>query len=148
MGEMYTYLPPSYTANQAVCDIAPKSECNPTYGASVGRGSFNFVAGQSNAVAMRVRLNDVGQENGELQLWANGESVINVGGLVLRDSDEGRIYGLMVQTFFGGKYQLAYSEIVRTLIRLTLAGNTQEYASPKTQSTWFRDFTVAVTETL
>lgn len=102
-GEMYTYLPPSYDANNNVCDVAPKSLCNPTYGASVGRGSFTFEAGKSNPVSMRVRLNDVGQENGELELFSNGESVINVGGLVLRDSDAGRIRGLQVQTFFGGK---------------------------------------------
>ena len=101
--ELYTYLPPSESANKKVCDVAPKSECNPTYGASVGRGAFYFKAGQSNPVSMRVRLNDVGKENGELELFSNGKSVINVGGLVLRTSEAGRIYGLMVQTFFGGK---------------------------------------------
>lgn len=103
-GEMYTYLPPAYSANDAVCDVAPYSTCNDQYGASVGRGSFAFEAGKSTAVSMRVRLNDAGQQNGELQLWANGQSVINVGGLVLRDSDAGRIQGLMMQTFFGGGY--------------------------------------------
>ena len=103
-GEIYTYLPPSFPANDAVCSIAPQSECNPTYGASVGRGAFNFVAGKSNAVSMRVRLNDVGKQNGELQLWANGESVIEVGGLVLRNGDAGKIRGLMFQTFFGGEF--------------------------------------------
>lgn len=37
-GELYTYLPPDFTANQAVCDIPPYSTCNDEYGASVGRG--------------------------------------------------------------------------------------------------------------
>ena len=101
---MYTYLPPSFSANDAVCDVAPKSECNPTYGASVGRGSFTFAAGKPTRVTMRVRLNDAGKENGELQLWSNGKSVVNVDGLVIRNSDKGRIYGLMVQTFFGGTF--------------------------------------------
>lgn len=101
-GEVYAYLPPTITANQALCNVPPKSICNPQYGSSVGRGAFNFKSGQANAVAMRVRLNDVGQANGEIQLWSNGESVINVGGLVLRDSDAGRIRGLQMQTFFGG----------------------------------------------
>lgn len=127
-GEMYTYLPPGYSANDAVCSVAPKSICNDVYGASVGRGSFTFTPGKSTAVSMRVRLNDAGQQNGELQLWADGQSVINVGGLVLRDSDAGRIRGIMMQTFFGG--------------------STQDYASPKTQSSYFRDFTVTVTEKL
>lgn len=101
-GELYTYLPPDFDANNAVCDIKPFSTCNPTYGASVGRGSYTFKAGSSNTISMRVRLNDVNQQNGELQLWANGESVINVGGLVLRNSDAGRIRGIQMQTFFGG----------------------------------------------
>lgn len=52
---------------------------------------------------MRLLLNDAGEANGELELWYNGESVINIGGLIIRDSDEGRLRGLMMQTFFGGK---------------------------------------------
>ena len=106
-GEMYTYLPPGFSANDAVCSVAPKSLCNPTYGASVGRGAFTFPTGKPIAVSMRARLNDAGQQNGELQLWADGQSVINVGGLVLRDSDAGRFRGIMMQTFFGGEYRWA-----------------------------------------
>ncbi|PSR70871.1 hypothetical protein PHLCEN_2v13233 [Hermanssonia centrifuga] len=127
-GEMYTYLPPAYDANDNVCNIPPFSTCNDEYGASVGRGSFTFEAGKSNPVSMRIRLNDAGQQNGELELWANGQSVINVGGLVLRDSDDGRIRGIQMQTFFGG--------------------SDTKFASPKTQSSYFRDFTVAITEKL
>lgn len=115
MGEMYTYLPPSYPANDAVCTIPPFSTCNPTDGASVARGSFNFTAGAwttvsptplytsmflcdgRSQVAERVRLNDAGEQNGELELFVNGTSVFSVGGLVLRDSPDGRIRGLMVQ---------------------------------------------------
>ncbi|KAI0337208.1 hypothetical protein BDW22DRAFT_1340232 [Trametopsis cervina] len=127
-GEIYSYLPPDRSANKAVCDVPPFSTCNDVYGASVGRGSFNWKAGGSTTVSIRVRLNDVGKENGELELWANGESVISVGGLVIRDKDAGRIRGVQMQTFFGG--------------------STSDWASPKTQKTWFRDFTLAVTETL
>jgi hypothetical protein len=54
-----------------------------------------------------VKLNDPGQENGEIQVWSNGKSVINLSGLVLRDSDKGRIWGAQMQTFFGGKYYLS-----------------------------------------
>ena len=143
-GEFYTYLPPSFSANDNVCHAKPFSTCNPTYGASVGRGSFYWKAGASTAVTMRARLNDVGKSNGELQLWANGESVINVGGLVLRDSDAGRFRGIQMQTFFGGKYNTVASEPFLTMC----IGSTSDYASPKTQSTWFRDFTVAITEKL
>jgi len=131
-GEVYTYLPDSevkgFAANKAVCNIPPFSECNPTYGASVGRGSFKFPTGEWFTVAQRVRLNDVGQANGEIELWANGKSVVNAKGLILRDSDAGRHRGIQMQTFFGG--------------------STNEWASPTTQDTYFSDFSVAITEPL
>lgn len=101
-GEFYTYLPPSFDANKKVCNIKPESDCNPTYGASVGRGSFTFASGGWTTVSERVRLNDVGATNGELELFVNGKSVINVSGLVLRDSAAGKMRGLQMQTFFGG----------------------------------------------
>ena len=103
-GEVYTYLPPNYSQNDAVCDVKPFSTCNAVYGASVGRGAFTFAAGKSTAVSMRVRLNDAGASNGEIELFADGQSVINVGGLVLRDSSAGKFRGMMMQTFFGGMY--------------------------------------------
>lgn len=107
-GELYTYLPPytepQFSANQVQCGIPPFSTCNPTYGASVGRGAFFFQSGQWNVVSQRVRLNDVGVANGELELYVAGQSVIKVMGLILRDSEEGRIRGIQMQTFFGGEY--------------------------------------------
>lgn len=102
-GELYTYLPPDFTQNQAVCDIAPFSTCNDVYGASVGRGSFDWKTGGRTTVAQRVRLNDAGKSNGELQLFVGGKSVINVGGLTISNSSAGRIRGMQFQTFFGGK---------------------------------------------
>lgn len=127
-GEMYTYLPKAFAANDAICHVPPTSTCNDEYGASVGRGAFKFEAGKPTSVSMRVRLNDAGQANGELELWADGQSVINVGGLMIRDSDAGRIRGLMMQTFFGG--------------------SDKKYATPIDQHTYFRDFTIAITEKL
>jgi hypothetical protein len=106
-GELYTYLPPSSAANDKVCDIAPYSECNPTYGASVGRGSFSFKPGEWTTVTERVRLNSEGKEDGELELFVNGTSMINVGGLVLRDSGAGKIRGIQMQSFFGGQCRFA-----------------------------------------
>lgn len=110
MGEFYTYLPPftipGYGANEAQCHVPPYSECNPQYGNSIGRGAFSFTPSERGTVAMRVLLNDAGVANGEIQLWYNGASVISLGGLIIRDSDEGRIRGLMMQTFFGGKWRM------------------------------------------
>ena len=101
-GELYTYLPPDFTQNQVVCDIPPFSTCNDVYGASIGRGSFSWKTGGRTTIAQRLRLNDAGQSNGELELFVGGKSVINVGGLVISNSSEGRIRGMQFQTFFGG----------------------------------------------
>ncbi|KAJ7494431.1 hypothetical protein B0H11DRAFT_2156196 [Mycena galericulata] len=132
MGELYTYLPDyevsGFEANKGVCDIPPFSTCNPTYGASVGRGSWTFPTGQWTTISQRVTLNDVGQANGAIQVWANGKSVIDVSGLILRDSDSGRHRGIQMQTFFGG--------------------SDATWASPKTQNSYFSDFSVAITESL
>ncbi|KAI0263733.1 hypothetical protein BC834DRAFT_827093 [Gloeopeniophorella convolvens] len=127
-GEVYAYLPTGYDANKAACNVPPFSTCNAVYGDSIGRGSFQFKAGGWTTVSERVRLNDVGKENGEIQLFVNGESVINLSGIVLRDSDQGRIRGVEMQTFFGG--------------------STEEWASPKDQKSYFSDFSVAITEEL
>ncbi|KAI0355136.1 hypothetical protein OH77DRAFT_1403497 [Trametes cingulata] len=127
-GELYTYLPPDYDANQAVCDIPPFSTCNDVYGASVGRGAFTWKTGGRTTMSQRVRLNDPGKENGELELFVNGKSVVNVGGLVLRDSSSGRIRGIQMQTFFGG--------------------SDSSWASPVDQDIYFSDFSVAITEML
>jgi hypothetical protein len=126
MGELYTYLPPSFEANKKVCDIPPFSECNPTYGASIARGSFKFARGAWTTVAMRVKLNDVGKENGELQLWANGKSMFSVSGLVMRTTESARIWGNQFQTFFGG--------------------STEEWSTPFDQYTYTADLTMAITE--
>ncbi|KAG6883664.1 hypothetical protein C0993_004852 [Termitomyces sp. T159_Od127] len=106
-GEFYTYLPPytdaRFAANKVQCDAVANSDCNPTYGASIGRGAFKFADGAWTTVTERVRLNDVGKANGELELFVNGKSIINLDGLILRDSSAGRIRGIQMQTFFGGK---------------------------------------------
>jgi len=126
-GEVYTYLPPGYAANDVQCNVPPFSTCNPTYGASVGRGAFHFQPGQWTTVSQRVRLNDPGQANGEIELFVDGQSTINVSGLVLCDSAAGRFRGIQIQTFFGG--------------------STAAWASPQYQTAYFSDFSVAIIET-
>jgi len=128
MGELYAYLPPGYEANHGVCDIPPFSTCNPDYGSSVGRGAFHFAAGAWTTVSQRVRLNDPGAANGQVEIFVNGESVISADGLVLRDNAEGRIRGCQIQAFFGG--------------------HDETWASPRDQNLWFSDFSVAIIEQL
>jgi hypothetical protein len=68
---------------------------------------------------MRVKLNDVGKENGELELWANGKSMFVVDGLVIRNSEDGLVWGDQMQTFFGGMaIQLWYRIRTEDIIRL------------------------------
>jgi len=131
-GEFYTYLPPfttpGFEANKKVCDVPPLSDCNPTYGASIARGAFTFATGAWTTVSERVRLNDPGKANGEIELFVGGKSVIHVDGLILRDSSAGKIRGIQMQTFFGG--------------------SSPGFATPKDQDVYFSDFSVAITETL
>jgi len=44
---------------------------------------------------------------GEIQLWIDGTSVINVSGLMLREEEASHIKGMHFQTFFGGIYLTA-----------------------------------------
>ncbi|KAI0668354.1 polysaccharide lyase family 14 protein [Trametes maxima] len=125
-GELYTYLPPSKAANKAVCDVAPFSTCNDVFGASVGRGAFTFTPGKRTTIGQRVKLNDVGKANGEIELFVDGKSMFTVPGLELVTSEQGRIQGIQVQTFFGG--------------------SDSSWATPKDQNTFFGDFSVAVTQ--
>ncbi|KAJ3503427.1 hypothetical protein NMY22_g18254 [Coprinellus aureogranulatus] len=78
------------------------------------------------AVAERVKLNDMGESNGEVQLWVNGRSVIDVKGVVLRARGAGKMRGVQFQIFFGG--------------------SNPDWASPKDQDAYFADFSVAITE--
>lgn len=107
--ELYTYLPqPSsgsqFSGNQQLCIVKPLSVCSATYGDSVGRGSWMWKTGGWTVVSQRIKLNDVGQQNGEMEVIADGTTVINLKGLAIRDSDKGRFQGIQMQSFFGGEH--------------------------------------------
>ncbi|KAL0950898.1 hypothetical protein HGRIS_007657 [Hohenbuehelia grisea] len=123
LGEAYPYLPLTANNEEQLLSVPPVSKKNADYGFSVGRGSFNLAAavGSWVTIAIRIKMNDIGQENGELQLWMDGVSAISVSGLTLRDSAESHIKGMHFQTFFGG--------------------HTDDWASPKDQFAWFADVT-------
>lgn len=127
-GEFYNYFPPSFGANRKQCNVAPESDCNDKFGASVGRGAFHFKDGAWTTVAERVRLNDAGKENGEIEMFVNGKSVINVKGLVLRGSDKGKFRGVQMQTFFGG--------------------SSNGFQASRDSKVWFKDFSLAITQAL
>ncbi|EAL19065.1 hypothetical protein CNBH1670 [Cryptococcus deneoformans B-3501A] len=111
-GEIYDYLPVSYTGT------------DDGYGESIDRGAFTWATGRWQTVAMRVKLNDVGQANGEQELFVDGQSVINISGVTFATEEDTAIFGIMAQTFFGG--------------------HTSEWASPKDQNLYFKDWTLTV----
>ncbi|KAG7091566.1 hypothetical protein E1B28_010591 [Marasmius oreades] len=120
-GELYTYLPPTENNKKQLLAVPPVSRANNDYGFSVGRGSFTFVKGTWVCIALRLKMNTVGEEDGELELWINGHSVISIQRLSFRDSEMATIKGMHFQTFFGG--------------------HTEDWASPKDQRAWFADIT-------
>lgn len=75
---------------------------------------------------------------GQIQLWVDGNSVIDIDGLTLRDTEAGKIKGMHFQTFFGG------TSLKRFLFPLKikfLLGHNKDWASPKDQRAWFADIT-------
>ena len=93
------------------------------YGFSVGRGAWTFESGRWMTLAIRVRLNDVGTQNGtskscirgafdienfvfyllgEIEVFVDGQSVLLIDGVVLCDDPSARICAIHFQTFFGG----------------------------------------------
>ena len=61
---------------------------------------------------------------GEVELWANGKSVIHATGLEIRSLPETMVRGAFVQSFFGG--------------------NTSEWATPRDQKVYFAELSGAV----
>ncbi|KAG5719404.1 hypothetical protein E4T56_gene13457 [Termitomyces sp. T112] len=127
-GELYTYLPLTDTNSSVLVNVPPESKANNDYGFSVGRGSFHFdiAVGRWVSIAFRVKLNTSGYHNGEIQLWVDGESVMDIKGLSICNAESARIKGMHFQTFFGG--------------------HDESWASPKDQKAWFSDISGAILE--
>lgn len=66
-GEIYAYLPLVKENTDVLCKVPPKSEQNPDYGFSIGRGAWRFEPGKWTVIAQRVKLNDAGEANGMLR---------------------------------------------------------------------------------
>lgn len=64
-GELYAYVAPNTPNTVQLSSVPPWSKQNPDYGFSVGRGAFGFEAGRWHTVAERVKLNEVGCDDGE-----------------------------------------------------------------------------------
>jgi hypothetical protein len=124
LGELYTYLPMNDQNTNAQLAVPPQSFGHSEFGFSVGRGSFTFPAGQYVTVAQRIKLNAPKAFNGEVQVWFNGEKVIDLQGVSMRTSASSVVQGMHFQTFFGG--------------------SSLSWASPVNQTAWFADISGAV----
>jgi len=123
-GELYTYLPLTDENAAVQLTVPPLTVENTDYGFSVGRGSFNFTAGEWFTITERILLNDPDSYNGQVRIWINGQSVIELEGVSMRNSSDSVVMGMHFQTFFGG--------------------STSDWASPINQSAWFADVSGAI----
>jgi len=105
-GELYLYAPD----RTAHC------------GESIGRGSFHFTPGRWTRIAEEVVLNQPGQSDGVVRVWADGRLAVERRGLDLREQPQIGVDGLIFSTFFGG--------------------HGPDWASPRDQSAEFADFTI------
>ncbi|PIL32927.1 hypothetical protein GSI_05045 [Ganoderma sinense ZZ0214-1] len=126
VGELYAYLPQTDRNTERLLLVPPQSIQHPDYGFSVGRGAFSFTPGQWTRVTQRVKMNSFGKQDGEIEVYINGQSVLCASGLELRTNEgpDGRVQGLHMQTFFGG--------------------HTPDWASPKDQRAWFANISGAI----
>ncbi|KAL4246222.1 Polysaccharide lyase 14 [Abortiporus biennis] len=126
IGELYAYLPMTDSNTEELCKVPPKSIQHPDYGFSVGRGAFQFPAGQWITVSQRVKINDPEKLDGEIEVFIDGKSVLLASGLSFRDSvhSKSHVQGLHFQTFFGG--------------------HSADWASPQTQKAWFTNISGAI----
>lgn len=84
-----------------------------------------------------------------MQLWVNGESVISVTGLSMRNVSDSLVQGMHFQTFFGGTHSYRChwrfeQSNVYPSDRSPFAGSTSDWASPQNQTAWFADVSGAV----
>jgi hypothetical protein len=79
----------------------PGSRYNPTYGDSLWRGLLNFQPQGWNQVALRVRLNTPGCEDGILHVTVNGESQ-QFDQMMWREAGNTILSALFFCTFYGG----------------------------------------------
>ena len=146
-GELYAYVPQNTENANALANATPKTPDvppNDEYGTSVGRRSFTWKTGAWTHVAQRVKLNTVGQANGEMEIFIDGKSTIRVTGLKLRTSNSNKVRGMVIQTFFGGEYSFSYVVVFAAFLMVSSLGHDSTWASPKKQRSYFKDFTAAI----
>ncbi|KAG8966867.1 hypothetical protein FRC03_011188 [Tulasnella sp. 419] len=123
-GELYGYLPLNVGKNKNKCGRNATGVCKSEYGMSIGTGKWKFVPGQWTTISQRVKLNSVGQSNGQVEVYINGKSVLLVDELTIRTENNAFARGFSVQSFFGG--------------------HDKSWECPKDQNVYFSEFSAAV----
>lgn len=103
-GELYAYLPQTDGNAKAFENAIPHTTIpNDEYGTSVGRGTFTWKTGTWNHISQRAKLNTVGKQDGQVEIFYNGKSIIQVKDLEFRSDETSLVRGMQIQTFFGGE---------------------------------------------
>ena len=121
IGELYVYLDDKAQVPE-LCQIPPFSYCNPIYGSSLGRGAFSFVRGAWTEVSQTITLNTWGKIDGKLSVSCNGKEVIAFDRVSWQTQAKVPFVGIDFETFFGG--------------------SDSSWATPKTQYSYFKDFSI------
>ncbi|KAK5672537.1 hypothetical protein QVD99_001297 [Batrachochytrium dendrobatidis] len=110
------------------CKIPPKSVCNPSFGASIGRGAWTFPTGEWVTLSQSIALNTVGKNDGSVIVKVNGKVVIEFHEITwITDSSSGFL-GLAFETFFGG--------------------GSKDWATPIEQHTLYKNFFIQIVDQL
>lgn len=91
-------------------------------GQLIGYGAWKFPTGKWVTLQQEIILNNVGERNGIIRYWVNGNLTVNRINSILRVRDDVYIEGIMFSSFFGG--------------------SDPTWASPKDQYLDFRNFTI------
>lgn len=149
-GELYAYLPPNHpNTDYTLVTVPPYSAQNSDYGFSVGRGSWTFTAGSWNTLTQYVKLNEPGSENGAIQVWWNGNLVIDAEDIAIRDFTDSTFTGVHFQTFFGGTsvFLVSLDELRLDMVLGTnriMTGSSESWNSPQDQRAYFADISGAI----
>ncbi|KAJ3152024.1 hypothetical protein HDU89_001671 [Geranomyces variabilis] len=126
LGEIYLYVDRSLQAD-AFCNVPPVTLCNPTYGASMGRGAYSFTPGKWTSVSQTITLNTFSGkkpgQNGRVQVTVNGKKVIDFAQVVFIPNTSVNFGGIDFETFFGG--------------------NDDSWRTPTTQQVYFKNFALS-----
>ncbi|KAJ3152359.1 hypothetical protein HDU86_005888 [Geranomyces michiganensis] len=112
---------------KAFCNVPPVTLCNPTYGASMGRGSYTFTPGKWTSVSQTITLNSfkgkTPNKDGRVQVIVNGKKAIDFAQVVFVAKPSVGFEGIDFETFFGG--------------------NDDSWATPTTQRVYFKNFALS-----